>query len=725
MSDLNTLFYWQGVADSFINFKGQHTVIPYENRCKLLAAMGIDLSSDEAIAKETERVDVEPWRHWLQPFAICPESSPFFEIRVAAEERDDCFEWQIFDENNQIIASEQFVPSAHEQTGDYYFYTESYSRHRITLPALPIGYLSISVRCDNNTHRVTSKTATLAVTPKTTFIPEWSHTNDKLWGTIIHLYTLRSNRNWGMGDFTDLRELINFVHQQGGDLIGLNPLHALCPNLQQSFSPYTPSDRRFINALYIDPELEPEFSQLNISKTRQKAIQILRQQPHVRYAQIADIKLPVLLEMFQIFCQQELEQQSSRATDFIQFIDQKKQALLPFSIYEYQHQQWAGKPDLVNESDLDFFIHSSIDTQLTSVVETSYRSILFYCYLQWIAENQLNSCQTLAKNLGMKLGLIKDLAVGADGSGAEVSTNPDLFCKTTSIGAPPDPLALTGQNWGIPPMKPDVLKASGYEHYIQLLRANMAGAGALRIDHAMSLMRLWWCPPNEQAAQGGYIYYDLDAMLGLLCLESQRQQCAIVGEDLGVVTDEFRHAITQAKVFSNKVFYFEKQSDDQFKHPSDYQIHALAMVNNHDVPTLLSWWNASDLELRNQLNLLEPDTPFEQVLAHRHAEKQSIIRHLSDTGLMPSSWINKDLSAPADRDLIEAILLLAGQAQSQIFVLQLEDLMLMDAPVNVPGTFREYPNWQRKLTISTEQLTEQPRVLSLLNRLSKQRMALA
>ena len=320
----------------------------------------------------------------------------------------------------------------------------------------------------------------------------------------------------------------------------------------------------------------------------------------------------------------------------------------------------------------------------------------------------------------MNIGLMRDLAVGADGGGAEVTSNGNLFCKAAAVGAPPDPLAEKGQNWGLPPIDPAKLRQTGFKHFINLLRTNMSHCGALRIDHAMGLMRLWWCPPGHTADFGAYVYYPFPEMLGLLKLESVRNQCMVIGEDMGVVPNEFREAIIAGAVFTNKLFYFEREGDGSFKRPENYMSRALAMLTNHDVPTLRSWWDATDIDLRNTLHLLDDAVPVEAVKAERVNDKYRLLDWLASSGF---DWVNTDrdvlVSSPLSKSLLAAIVTCGAKMASQIYVLQLDDLALIDKPVNVPGTSSEYDNWRRKVDVNLNDLFTDEDNINLLKNVSK------
>ncbi len=714
MSELDPLFYWRGISPDYINYKGEFLKVPEENKKILLNAMEVDLSSEKKIQDEIYRLDVAPWLSWLEPFSLARENEPCFFVNINPKQNGNNFKWILKDSSGVEVDKGVFKPEDQEEVGDYLYEDVKYSRKKIRLSISIPGYYNLEL-----TNKGKSENSTFVIAPNTAFVPDWSIKDKKVWGLIIHLYTLRSETNWGIGDFSDLYNLVEYLSAHGGGVIGLNPLHAISSNLEYSFSPYSPSDRRFINPLYIDVASVNYYKELVLSEQVKEKIIELRNTDCVKYASVAQLKFPFFIKLFNLFCELDLSKSTREAELFKNFVQNIGIPILEYANYEVKNCQYIDE-DLRKTFNVEVD-KTNVEAFLKEVSKDKYKGIAFFCYLQWIANRQLEDCQTHAEALNMEVGLVKDLAVGADGGGSEVSSHTELFRLKASVGAPPDPMALTGQNWGIPPMDPAMLKQTRFAHYIALLRANMARCGALRIDHAMSLMRLWWCPPGLNADAGGYVLYPFEEMLGLLCLESQLNHCVIIGEDLGVVPDNFREAIGNAKLFSNKVFYFEKEGNGEFRHPRHYDPNALAMVNNHDVPTLVSWWNGTDLSLRYELDMLEQGVSYEQVCDGRNFEKQSLLRMLKNEGLLPEGWDESSLESYADERLIESILLLASKASSKIFVLQLEDLMMMNDPVNVPGTFKEHANWQRKLTIPLEELFENERINELLRQINEQR----
>ena len=698
METLDQLLYWRGIASDYFNYKGEQVTVPLENRKALLRAMGVDPEDTEAVAKEAFELDVAPWLTWVQSFQVIERHKECcFFVNVAPDELDLPFEYAVWLEDGSENKG-SFTPALQPEVGDYVYEGTRYSRRVVMCGDLPLGYHKLTIRASDK-----SVEGDLVVVPEKAYVPKDIDKGARVWGIIVQLYTLRTERNWGIGDLSDLNDLVKKSAAQGADIIGLNPLHALCTPNEYHCSPYSPSDRRYIEPLYIDPTKVDEFTPEFMPSAEQ--LENVRHPESVDYAAVFALKFSAFKPMFSIFKERHLHENTARGQGFLRFVEREGAALHDYCVYQVLRNQ--GKTlDSLEASPLDASAQDAVD---------------FYAYLQWLAQTQLQECQETAEDLGMQIGLMRDLAVGADGGGGEVTTNGDLFCRAAAVGAPPDPLAEKGQNWGLPPMDPAHMRATKFAHFINLLRTNMTYCGALRIDHAMALMRLWWCPPGKTADFGAYIYYPFPEMLGLLKLESVRNRCMIIGEDMGVVPDEFREAITAGSVFTNKLFYFEREHDGSFRLPQHYMPRALAMLTNHDVPTLASWWATSDLELRNRLNLLDDSVPYEQILDERRTDKFRLLDWLEAAGVDLPDSKEALVEAPLSKVLAKKIMVGGAKVASQIFVIQLEDLELMDAPVNVPGTSSEYPNWQRKLKDTLSEVFADDSVLSMLAEISNTR----
>ena len=343
-------------------------------------------------------------------------------------------------------------------------------------------------------------------------------------------------------------------------------------------------------------------------------------------------------------------------------------------------------------------------------------TIDFYQYLQWIADSQLGEAQAAALDAGMTVGLYRDLAVGVSPDGSETWANQRLYVGAATVGAPPDALALRGQDWGLPPLHPKRLEQQSYAEFVHLIRSNMRDCGALRIDHVMGLLRLWWVPSGTEATEGAYVYYPFEDLVGIVALESQRSRCLVIGEDLGTVPDQIRDALPAAGIYSYRVLMFEKDGDGGFRRPSDYPQRALATISTHDLPTLYSFWDGSDIRLRQQLNLYPDEQTANHTIAARGRDRSAILRALEEQGIAGGE--RHEMNTALMCDIHRYI----ARSASALVMVQPEDWLAMTEAVNVPGTTTAaYPNWRRKLTAGIDEMLEHPSARELFEVMNAER----
>ncbi len=713
------------ISNSFVDYRGNEAEVPFENIELILKAMGYDLSNEESLGQRAWDLDTHQWKTLLEPITVLSPLRDYWGINVYVKdyELNLSGHWVVQTESGETREGD-FNLEFLTQTGDYWLDGVQHVRRIVPLPTdLPLGYHTIEVSV-NSTKMRTS----LIVTPKTSYHNKPMHRGDKTWGTAIQLYTLRSDSNWGMGDFSDLSQLIRDMAAQGADVVGLNPIHALYPISPDHCSPYSPSNRSFLNVLYTDVTAVPEFAESAAlkrkvgTKTFAARVEQLRKSDDVAYPGVSALKFEFFEALYAVFKKNHLGKDTERDKAFKKYVADQGEPLLNharfdallahFKALDINAWGWPVWPEEYKDHKSD---------AVAKFAEENTDAITYWMYLQFIADEQLQKVDQLAKDLGMKIGLYRDLAVGADRGGAEVWGNKENFCLDAAVGAPPDALGPNGQNWGLPPLDPIKLKNEGYQTFITLLRNNMRACGALRIDHALALLRLWWCPPGRTAAYGAYVYYDLFDLLGILNLESQRNECMVIAEDLGTVPDEVTEFFPKAELYSNKVFYFE-MDDHACTEPHDYAPKALAIVCNHDMPTVKAYWNKSDLDLRKQLNMFAGEDDYQGERHAREKAKRLILDALEKHGRLPKGLTtNPDDLAEMTQELCFAIHEQLASSASQIIAVQLEDMLLINKPVNIPGTSDEYPNWRRKLSQTSEQLFSTPEIVAFCQKINELR----
>lgn len=539
------------------------------------------------------------------------------------------------------------------------------------------------------------------------FQPAVLDDDGRIWGLSLQLYSLRSRRNWGSGDFTDLAALVDFVAAAGGAFIGLNPLHALFPDNPAHISPYSPSHRAFLNVLYIDVAAVPEFAACNAARSRlastdfQARLAALRAAEVVDYVGVAQAKfemLPLLFEQFK---------QTGDKKAFAAWRKERGTALENHARYEALQAHFRKTQDAWGWPAWPAEYHDPGSPAVAAFATKHADSVSYYAWLQWLADTQLAAVAARARACGMGIGLYQDLAVGANSGGSEVWSWQNVFAignGGASTGAPPDELNLLGQDWGLPPFVPHRLQAVGYAPFVDILRANMKHAGALRIDHVMGLMRLFWVPPDTPASEGAYVHYPFDDMLGLVARESLRNACLVIGEDLGTVPEGFRERLFEAGVLSYHPLIFERYPDGQFRLPADMARQALVAASTHDLPTLAGFWRGIDLDVRTRLMLFPSDELRQRLITERGWDRGRLLWALEREGLLPTG-VSKDPAALPELPIsvIAAIHAFLARSPAMLLVVQPEDCFGLTEQINVPGTLEDqHPNWQRKLPLPIE-----------------------
>ncbi len=550
------------------------------------------------------------------------------------------------------------------------------------LPPFPSGYHDLYIEVGQRKAK-----SLLIVSPPRCYLPPSFCAGESGFGLAAQVYGLRSDRDFGMGDLTTVGTLAASSGKYGAAFLGLSPLHALFSADRTKFSPYSPSSRLFIDPIFIDPREVPGFEQSPAAAYLNEfdvvaLLDELRAAPLVDHAAVWALKRQLLNRLWRDFSQ-------TTNVEFEIFRHGGGEALELHATFESLSHRFRDDGLMwLGEWPEDYL-------QAQSAAVKQYRvnfaaDIAFHVWLQWLADRQLGAAQARAQMQGMKIGLYRDLAVGVDRGGSEVWAWPERFATNLSIGAPPDPLGPQGQDWGLPPLNPLVLEADGLCAFRDLIASNMRHAGAIRIDHAFQLRRLFVIPRGAPATHGTYIDYPFEAMLAVLRLESHRARSLVIAEDLGTAPDNFSEAIMQNGILSYRVMPFEREADGGFKRPSAYPRNAIATFSTHDLPTFAGWWHGVDVGVRESVGLYDPETAGQERSQRTH-ELAQFCASLNSEDLLPIHEV------PYEPPLDAAMRYLA-RTQCCLVAVQCEDVSAEVNQANLPGRDLGHPNWRRKLS---------------------------
>lgn len=549
----------------------------------------------------------------------------------------------------------------------------------IAWPAgLPLGYHRLTL---TDAEGVTEEVP-MIVAPERAFGGDF----DRGWLLAVQLYSVRSNRNWGIGDFTDLADLVRLAKQLGADGVGLNPLHVLFDDHPADCSPYSPNSRLFLNPLYIDVEAIPEYSADLVPDAAATAAR-LREGDRVPYADMAALKWLALRAAFNSFV---TSASGVRRNQFDAFRADRAPLLSRFACFEVLRHRFTGpwwewppewrQPDATKCAEL----RNGPDKREVEFVE----------FVQWTADSQLHAAKELAGQLGMRVGLYLDVAVGVQSDGFDAWNEQTAISRHLAVGAPPDVLNTVGQDWGLAGFNAGGLEAQSFVPFADMLAASMRHAGAIRIDHVLGLKRLYLVPRGFKPDNGAYVQMPFEALLGAVARESAAHKCIVIGEDLGTVPEGFRETMQDFGIWSYLVMMFERDDAGHFRNIDYYRPNALVTLNTHDLCTYAGWRSFSDLKMKLSLGL----DPGENDQARWDA-----LGALDE--ILRQNGINAN-------DLY-SVLAFLSRTPSRLLAVSMEDLLgVIDQP-NIPGTIDEHPNWRQRLPVTLDKIAAKVNLAAL------------
>ncbi|MFD7443502.1 4-alpha-glucanotransferase [Streptomyces sp. NPDC059909] len=687
-----------GVATTHSPSAGVTVPVPDTTVVSVLAALGVDASTPEAVRAALAAADSAAADRLLPPTVVLwlPAAAPPValppgtRVRVRLEDGGSR-EWR--------------EPAQRSPTSG------TAASGAAPVPSAPAGWAQLSPgvhRLDVRTADRREARATLVVAPEAVAQPE-----GRVHGFLVQLYSLLSGRSWGMGDLGDLGELAAWAGRAlGAGFVQVNPLHAAVPGAPTDPSPYRPSSRRFPDPVHLRIEDIPEYAYVTgqdrvrldalVEKAAGLRTSVLDKGALIDRDAVWELKLQAL-ELVQ-----RVPLGPGRRAEYCDFLAAQGQAL-------DDHATWCALAEVYG-SDWHSWPAALRDPRST---ETSRARgelmdrVDFHCRLAWLTDEQLAAASHAARDAGMAVGIVHDLAVGVHPGGADAWAQQDAFAAGMSVGAPPDAFNARGQDWGLPPWRPDVLAASGYAPYRGLLRGLLRHAGALRLDHVMGLFRLWWVPAGAEPTEGTYVRYDAEAMLAVLVLEAHRAGAFVIGEDLGTVEPGVREALSRRGVLGTSVLWFERDwaGTGRPLPPESWREGCVATATTHDLPSTAARLTGEHVALRHRLGLLT--RPLELERTEDSAEVAEWLAYLTRLGQLPEG-------TGGEEGGIRAVYRFLLSTPARMVGVWLPDTVGDRRPQNLPGTWDQYPNWRlpvadaegRPLTL--EELAASPRLHALM-----------
>lgn len=728
---LHRLAALAGIEDGWWDFFGQWREVPAESKRLLLAAMGLDVADEHGVWRSLHELETRPWRRWLEPVLVwrADAGAPQVAVTLPRERDDNPLAWTL-DEELGAAHSGRVTPAELPLLEEREIDGVVHRRRLFTLPATPpLGYHRLRLVSEDHAEAWMN----LIVAPARAYEPEELCDGGRVWGVATQAYALRRPDDWGAGDYTAVAHLARQVGRLGAAAVGVNPLHALFPNRPERYGPYGPSSRVFLSAALIDVAAVPDYGECAAVRewveegALRAELEDLRRRELIDWPGVNRRKMAVLRRLYDWFRGQHLRagQETERGRAFRRFQRDGGRPAELFATFEAL-QAWL----MARDPHLGYWRHWPQEYRhpdspaVAAFTRERREDVEFFWYLQWQADAQLAEVAGGCAEMNMPVGLYADLAVGIAQDGGEAWARQDAIALGVSVGAPPDPLSLKGQDWGVAPFNPVALREAAYGPFIDVLRANMRHAGALRLDHAMQLQRLYWVPHGHAADEGAYVTFPLDDLLGLVALESRRNRCLVIGEDLGTVPEGFRERMLERGVYGYRLLVFERRDDGSFKPPEEFMEHALVIFGTHDLPSLPAFWRGNDVEERARHQLYPRPEQADEERAARAEDRRRLVGALAAQGLLPEDFpTGPELSGEDARRLMEAVHAYLDRAPSRLMMVQIEDVLGLAVQMNLPGTTAQHPNWRYRYPLEVRALATDERLRALARRLYHGRCA--
>lgn len=700
-SVLRTLAERAGIIAEYVDQSGRETrQTTDETRVLLLGALGIDGSTQTAARNALQQMEAAD-RRPLSPVRVV-SSGDVMNGNVTVtlpSRRKKKTEWQLTIEREDGTDT---AASGASRAGDATVIPVS--------AALTEGYHRLKLAVRGGAGDLDVEQSLIVVPAHCPSATRLAGTHG-VFGLTANLYTIRSGQNWGIGDFTDLGNLLGWAGVSGAAFVGVNPLHAL-RNRDADISPYSPISRIYRNVTYIDVARVPELREsaearsLMGSPTFTNELARLRASGAVEYERTMALKRPVLEALHRTFSLMRARASSPRTDEYEEYLRQQGEPLRSFATWVALQEHFERLDGRVSWREWPESLRDPHSEAVRAFREENAEAVDLHCFMQFLLDEQLEAAAMQGQASGLGIGLYQDLAIGTAPNGSDTWLTPELFVSGASVGAPPDDYSVEGQNWGLPPLHPQRLREQGYRYWIDLLRASMRHSGALRIDHVMGLFRQFWVPEGRKGSEGAYVRFPSEDLLGILALEATRANALVVGEDLGTVPPDVPAALERWQILSSRVLYFEREGDGGFKPASSYDRRSLATANTHDMPTIAGYWKGRDIELREKVGMFTSTEEREKAENQRRHERWMLVQRLIAEGLLPNHG-----EPPNELELRRAVHEFLCRTPAALVGISLDDLVGEVEPVNVPGVGGDrFTSWTRRLSPTLEELTGDPSV---------------
>ncbi|MBO7257768.1 MAG: 4-alpha-glucanotransferase [Alphaproteobacteria bacterium] len=730
---LNDLSYKLGIWLEFTDYGTNTTYIAdVKSKKALCKALGYPADTNEQVQvsldkyKQESFLNFAPFTRVIQEWELKP-----FNLEFIVEEsmQNAVLSWVLTREDG-TGSSGQLNVSETDLLDAMLIGKKTYQKRRcqFVLEA-PIGYHNLSFLLDGQKLDTNYQTK-LIVVPQTCYMPEKLQSGHRVWGFPIQLYAMKSNRNWGIGDFTDLKNFAPIAEKLGASLVGINPVNALFADNPEDASPYCATSRVFLNPLYIDTDAVPE-AQDNPAYTEYKNsvefTELFKQSntsQTVLYKQVAEMKFRALDILYKTFKTVHLDKDghalTARGSAFKDFCHNMGEKLTNYAIF-----QAVRDVRTKNGKGADCWWNwgKGFETPKSPKAQefkNEYADLIYAIkYQQFLAFEQYREAGDMCKECGLSVGLYTDLPVGVGANSSEVWSNQTLFLKDVSVGAPPDSFNKKGQDWSLSGFNPYELKKSGYDLYIRTIAAAMKNAGAVRIDHAFGLSRLFY---RVKGGSGAYLAYPFKDFMGIVALESVRHQCLVIAEDLGTAPAGFHELMRGANVLSFGIFHWQKNWDG-FIAPQDYNHKCLISSGTHDLPTYTALWKGLDLELAKKMKTISAEQ-YKMHKENRKIERTQFVKaFLSQSLPMDDRGETEEIMAGriVPNWFIPNSYAYLARSSSMLLLVRIEDIVEQEEQVNLPGTYLEYPNWRYKLPVALEELKNDTRMIQICEIINKER----